>query len=456
MFVHRLPPCDDGGGYGANAFRSEEWIRAERFTRSTDRFRSEGSIVSGLVVIGGSYAGIQAALTARENGYAEPVTVVADEEWLPYQRPPLSKNFLLDATTEQNLMMRDHAFFENQRIELILGKRATEIDRRTQRVAINDGSSLQYDNLVVATGSHARRIGVPGAECDGVCYLRSLADAIDLKARLKQATEIVVIGGGFIGLEVASSAAKLSKKVTVVESASRILERAISPLVSSYLLDIHAQHGVKVILGDTATSMAHNGARVAGVTLASGTTLPADLVLVGIGGIANDELAGAAGLDCKNGIVVNEHGQTEASNIYAAGDCASHYNRFAEGWIRLESVQNAQDQAKAAGLAIARNHAPYESVPRFWSDQYDVKLQMVGLCARFDQMAVRGSVEGGRFSVFYYKGSKLIAADSINRPGDQMAARRLIAKGVSLSPDQAMDESFNLKTLVNSVDEAAA
>ena len=412
--------------------------------------------MSGLVVIGGSYAGIQAALTARENGYAEPVTVIADEHWLPYQRPPLSKDFLLDVTTEQNLMMRHHAFFESQRIELVLGKRATAIDRQAQRITVDDGSRLQYDSLVIATGSHARRIGVPGAECDGVCYLRSLTDAIDLKARLKQAAEIVVIGGGFIGLEVASSAAKLGKKVTVVESASRILERAISPLVSSYLLDIHAQHGVQVILGDTATSMECKGAHLAGVSLASGAKLPADLVLVGIGGIANDELASAAGLNCKNGIAVDEHGQTEAPDIYAAGDCATHYNRFAEGWIRLESVQNAQDQAKAAGLAIADSHAPYESVPRFWSDQYDVKLQMVGLCAQFDQMAVRGSVEGGRFSVFYYKKSKLIAADSINRPGDQMAARRLIAKGVSPSPDEAKDESFDLKTLVKAADKAGA
>ena len=412
--------------------------------------------MSGLVVIGGSYAGIQAALTARENGYSKPVTVIADEDWLPYLRPPLSKDFLLDATTEQHLMMRDHAFFENQNIELVLGKRATEIDRQAQYVTVNDGSTLRYDSLVIATGSRARHISVPGAECDGVCYLRSLTDAIDLKARLKQAAEIVVIGDGFIGLEVASSAAKLGKTVTVVESAARILERAISPLVSSYLLDIHAQHGVKIILGDTVTSMERNGTRVAGVRLASGTRLPADLVLVGIGGIANDELAGAAGLNCRNGIVVDEHGQTEAPDIYAAGDCTTHYNRFAEGWIRLESVQNAQDQAKAAGLAIADSHAPYESVPRFWSDQYDVKLQMVGLCAQFDQMAVRGPIEGGRFSVFYYKKSKLIAADSINRPGDQMAARRLIAKGVSPSPDEAKDESFDLKTLVKAADKAGA
>jgi 3-phenylpropionate/trans-cinnamate dioxygenase ferredoxin reductase subunit len=412
--------------------------------------------VNGLVVIGGSYAGIQAALTARENGYSQPIAVIADEDCLPYQRPPLSKDFLLDATTEQNLMMRDHAFFRNQRIELVLGRRATEIDRQARRVTVNDGLALEYDSLVIATGSRARRIGVPGAECDGVCYLRSLPDAIELKARLKQAAEIVVIGGGFIGLEVASSAAKLGKKVTVVESASRILERAISPLVSGYLLDIHAQHGVKVILGDTATAMECSGSRVAGVTLASGTRLPAELVLVGIGGIANDELAGAAGLNCKNGIVVDEHGQTEAPGIYAAGDCTTHYNRFAEGWIRLESVQNAQDQAKAAGLAIADSHAPYESVPRFWSDQYDVKLQMVGLCVGFDEMAVRGSVESGRFSAFYYKKSKLIAADSINKPGDQMAARRLIAKGVSPSPDEAKDESFDLKTLVKAADKAGA
>ena len=412
--------------------------------------------MSGLVVIGGSYAGIQAALTAREAGYSKSVTVVTDEHWLPYQRPPLSKDFLLDETSEQNLILRDKAFFDITGIELILGSRAAEIDRRAQRVALDGSATLRYDELVIATGSRPRRLPVIGAEVEGVCYLRSLSDAVDLKARLKRATEIVVVGGGFIGLEVAASAARLGKKVTVIESGSRLLERAISPLVSSYLSDVHLQHGVEIRFGDTAASVESRDGRVAAIVLASGTKLRADLVLVGIGGIANDELARCAGLDCNNGVMVNAHGRTEAANIFAAGDCAKHYNLFADDWIRLGSVQNAQDQAKSVGFAIAGQYEPYESVPRFWSDQYDVKLQMVGICGRFDKMAVRGSIEGGRFSVFYFRQSKLIAVDSVNRPSDQMAARRLIAKSLSPSLEQAKDESFDLKVLLKAAEKVRA
>ena len=335
--------------------------------------------MSGLIVIGASYAGIQAALSARDAGYAEPVTVVAEEKSLPYQRPPLSKDFLLGETSEQNLVLRDEAFFANKRIDLLLRPDAwSRLTGQPGELRWRTVSRLDFDKLVIATGSRARQIPVRGAEFDGVCYLRSVADAIDLKARLGRASEIVIVGGGFIGFEVASSAAKLGKKVTVIEAASRLLARAVSPVVSRFLLDAHARAGVAVRLGDSVAAMTGDAGRLAGVDLGSGVRLRADLVVVGIGGIANDELASAVGLKCSNGIVVDEHGRTEAADIYAAGDCANHYNRFAEGWIRLESVQHAQDQGKAAGLAIADSHEPYGSVPRFWSDQYDLKLQIVG------------------------------------------------------------------------------
>ncbi|HVV39609.1 MAG TPA: FAD-dependent oxidoreductase [Nitrobacter sp.] len=408
--------------------------------------------MSGLVVIGASYAGIQSALSAREEGFTGKITVVCDETWLPYQRPPLSKDFLVGVTSEDHLVLRNETFFEKECIDLALGRRATEIDPAAKRVTLDDGAVLDFDKLVLATGSRARRIAVPGADLDGVCYLRSVTDALDLKARLAQASEVVIAGGGFIGLEVASSAAKLGKKVTVVESVTRLLERAVCPLVSNFLHDTHLAAGVDVRTGESVIAIEGNNGRVAAVTLASGAKLPADLVLVGIGGIANDDLARAAGLACTNGVVVDEHGRTEHPNIYAAGDCANHYNRFAEGWIRLESVQNAQDQAKAAGLAIAGRHEPYDAVPRFWSDQYDAKLQIVGLSARHDRLVVRGSEDDGKFSVFFYRGDDLIAADSINRPGDQMACRRLIAAGVSPRPEEAADPSFDLRPLVKAAD----
>lgn len=406
--------------------------------------------MTALVVIGASYAGIQGALSARDAGYAEPITVVADEAWLPYQRPPLSKDFLTELATEESLMLRDKAFFANKSIDLMLGVRATGIERRSRKILLGGHSSLVFDKLLIGTGSHARKLAAPGADLDGVHYLRTMQDAIDLKASLREASEIVIVGGGFIGLEVAASAGKLGKKVTVLESASRLLERAVSPVVSEFLLDMHLQHGVDVILGETVVSINGKNGRVTSVSCGNNARIRADLVLVGVGGLPNDQIAKDAGLDCSNGIAVDDHGRSSDPDIFAAGDCATHYNTFARDWLRLESVQNAQDQATAAGLAIAGSAGPYDSVPRFWSDQYDAKLQIVGISRNFDDQAIRGSVEDGKFSVFYYRQGRLIAVDSVNRSGDQMAARRMIARRISPSPDQVRDASFDLKSLLNS------
>ena len=412
--------------------------------------------MSGIVVVGASYAGVQASLTARDSGYAGRITIVADESSLPYQRPPLSKGYLLGLESEQSLILRDERFFEKKSIDLVLGTRALEIDKRSRKILLSGGSELAFDKLVIATGSHARQLPISGADLDGVCYLRSLQDAVDLKARLQNASEIVVIGGGFIGLEVAASATKLGKRVTVLENVSRLLERAVSPLVSEFLLETHVQHGVDVLLEETAVSVEGRNGRVTAVLCGNNRRIPADIVLIGVGGLPNDQLAKSADLKCTNGIVVDDHGRTDDSNIFAAGDCASHYNVFAQEWLRLESVQNAQDQAKAAGLAIAGDTGPYESVPRFWSDQYDAKLQIVGISRNFDTQAVRGSIEDGKFSVFYYKQKKLIAVDSVNRAGDQMAARRLIGGGISPSPEEVMDLSFDFKSLLKAADSAGA
>jgi 3-phenylpropionate/trans-cinnamate dioxygenase ferredoxin reductase component len=406
--------------------------------------------MTGLVVIGASYAGIQGALSARDAGYAEPITVVADEAWLPYQRPPLSKDFLTELATEESLVLRDKAFFDNKGINLILGVRATEIDRQSRTVLLGGRSALSFDKLLIGTGSHARKLAVPGADLGGVRYLRTMQDAIELKASLRDASEIVVVGGGFIGLEVAASTGKLGKKVTVLESASRLLERAVSPAVSEFLLDMHLQHGVDVRLGETVVSIDGQNGRVTSVSCGNSARIRADLVLVGVGGLPNDQIAKDAGLDCSNGIAVDDHGRSSDPDIFAAGDCATHYNTFAGDWLRLESVQNAQDQAKAAGLAIAGSSGPYGSVPRFWSDQYDAKLQIVGISRNFDDHAIRGSVEDGKFSVFYYRQGRLIAVDSVNRSGDQMAARRMIAGGISPDPDQIRDGSFDFKSLLKS------
>lgn len=398
----------------------------------------------GLVIVGASYAGVQAGISAREKGYQDLIRIVADELHLPYQRPPLSKAFLSGDLAHHSLFLRGDDYFKAQGIEMLLGHRAVGLDRESSRLTLDNGERLPFDQLVIATGSRARRLAIPGHDRDGIVYLRTLDDALTLKPRLEAAGDVVIIGGGFIGLEVASTAAKTGKKVTLIEAQSHLLERAVSPLISQFLLDIHRSHGVDIRFNDSVVAIEGDGA-VHEVVCASGLRVRADLIVAGIGGIANDDLAVQAGITAANGIDVDEHGRSSAPNIYAAGDVSNHHNSFAGRRVRLEAVQNATDQGKAAGAMIAGKPEAYDAVPRFWSDQYDAKLQIVGLSAPTDTAVVRGSMDEGKFSVFYYRGDKLTAVDSINRPGDQMIARRLITASLSPSPAQAADLSFDLK-----------
>lgn len=399
------------------------------------------------MIIGASYAGVQAAISAREAGYQAPIRIIADETELPYQRPPLSKAFLAGTVALDNLILRGADFFAAQHIDLQLGHRAVRIDREARRVELQGGEPLDYDTLLIATGSRARKLAIPGSDRDGISYLRTLDDAVDLKRRLERAQRLVIVGGGFIGLEVAATAAKAGKTVTLVEAASRLLERAVSPLISDFLCDLHRGHGADIRFNETVTRIEDGPDGTHDVVCGNGSRVACDLIVAGIGGIANDELASAAGLACGNGIDVDEFGRTGAPDIFAAGDCSNHFNRLAGRRVRLESVQNATDQGKAAGAAIAGKFEPYDSVPRFWSDQYDVKLQIVGLSAPQDVAVVRGDIAQSRFSVFYYRGATLTAVDSVNRPGDQMIARRLIAAALSPTPEEAADLSFDLKKL---------
>ncbi|MDB5655480.1 MAG: ferredoxin reductase [Tardiphaga sp.] len=400
--------------------------------------------MSGLVIIGASYAGVQAGISAREKGYQGPIRIVADEVHLPYQRPPLSKGFLSGSVAHSNLFLRGDDYFKAQGIEMVLGHCAVRIDRDANTVELAGGEKLAFDQLLIATGSRARQLTVPGAANADIVYLRTLDHAINLKPRLEAANEVVIIGGGFIGLEVAATAAKAGKRVVMIEAVSRLLERAVSPLISQFLLDLHVSHGVDIRFHQTVTAIDNDGARHQ-VVCSNGDRVSAELIVAGIGGIANDEIAAAAGIPCANGIDVDEYGRTLVPNIYAAGDCSNHHNIFAGRRVRLESVQNATDQGKAAGSAIAGHLEPYVSVPRFWSDQYDAKLQIVGLSGADDTAVIRGTIADGKFSVFYYRDARLMAVDSINRPGDQMIARRLIAASLSPTPEQAADLAFDLK-----------
>ncbi len=381
-----------------------------------------------VVIVGGGQAGLEAAAALRAQGYEGTVTLVCEEPHAPYQRPPLSKQFLLGKQDAGSLPLRAVMFYEKHRINLILGDRATEINRGGKRIHLAGGGSLAYDHLILAVGARNRTLPVDGRE--QVVYLRTLDEAETLKQRLTEASSVAVIGGGFIGLEVAATARKLGKMVTVIEAGPRLMARAVSPLLSEFFLNLHLAHGVAVRLN-------------ASVDAAAG----ADLVVAGIGVIPNMELAREAGLAVANGIVVDEYLRTSDPDVFAIGDCAAHPNRFAGGRTRLESVQNAVDQAKCVARTIAGEPTSYGDVPWFWTDQFDVRFQMAGLGAGHDLHVARGSIEDHKFSVFYFKEGRLLAVDSVNRFGDHVAARKLLTAGTPLTPEQAVDESVDLKQL---------
>jgi 3-phenylpropionate/trans-cinnamate dioxygenase ferredoxin reductase subunit len=391
-----------------------------------------------VVIIGGGQGGFQVAASLRAEGYQERITLIGDEPNIPYQRPPLSKGFLLGKQEQRHAELRPAAFYETQRITLVTA-RVAAIDRPSRRVTLDSGEHIEYDTLVLATGAHNRLL--PHGH---VFYLRTLVEANEIRQRLAAANDVVVIGGGFIGLEVAAAARTLNKQVTVIESQSRLMARVVAPVVSEYFRAQHEAKGVDVILNATLQGIAEKE-----VLLGERIRRPSDLVIAGIGVEPNVELAREAGLPVSNGITVNEYLQTPDERIFAIGDCAESPNSYADMLCRLESVQNAVDQAACVAKAIVGSRAPYAAVPWFWTDQYDIHLQMAGLPIGFDQVVTRGDPEARKFSVFYYRAGKLCAVDSVNRPADHLAARKLIGAHTMLSPDQAKDESFDLKTATN-------
>jgi 3-phenylpropionate/trans-cinnamate dioxygenase ferredoxin reductase subunit len=406
--------------------------------------------MSGLVIVGGCYAASHIAASARQSGYADPITLVSDEAMLPYQRPPLSKGFLAGTTAETALPLRSEKFYVDNCVELLLDTRTERIDRAAKIVETKGGRKIPYEQLALAVGARARMIPVLGADLDGVLALRTVADARSLKQRIAMATTVAIIGGGFIGLEVAAVCATLGKQVTVIEALDRLLVRAMPARLAAYIADVHRSHGVKLMFGAAVREIRGEGGRARAVACGDGTEVAADLVVVSIGVVPNIELARDCGLRCENGIVVDRHARTEDPAIVAAGDCTSHPSRYAGGNIRLESVQNASDQAKAAGATIAGVECAYDALPWFWSDQYDMKLQMAGLSQGHDTDVLRGSIEEGKFSVFYLREGRLIAADTVSKPAEHMVSRRLIAAKANVTPEQVADTALDLKTLLKS------
>ncbi|GAA0580548.1 FAD-dependent oxidoreductase [Craurococcus roseus] len=410
-----------------------------------------------VLVLGAGQAGFQVAASLREDGFDGRVVLVGEEPGLPYQRPPLSKAYLTGKADAVAVRLRPEKFFTEHRLELRAGERAVRIDRVGRRVALASGESLPYDHLVLALGARNRALPVPGAELDGVVQLRTLTDAEGLRQRLERAGEAVVVGAGFIGLEFAAVAAARGVAVTVIESTDRPMARSLSPAMSAFFRDAHERQDARFAFGATVVRVLGDG-RATGVETADGRRFPADLVLVGIGVVPNAELAAEAGLAVADGIVVDEHLATGDPAISAIGDCARHPCRFAgsDAPVRIESVQNAVDQARCVAARLAgRSTAPYAAVPWFWSDQGALKLQIAGLATPHNRAVPRGDPAAGAFSVFCFRGGRLAGVESANRPLDHVFARKLLANGADLTPEQAADPGFDLKALAAAAPRAA-
>ena len=380
-----------------------------------------------VVIVGAGQAGAQVAQSLRQGGFEGPLRLIGDEPYAPYQRPPLSKKFLLGEIGPEGLWLRPPAFYESQKIDLIPDTRVESINRGVKRIALANGDTLGYAKLVLATGTRARMIPLQGTDLQGVMTLRSIADVDAIRSYLEGRDKLVIIGAGYIGLEVAAVTKSLGKHVTVVEAQDRPMKRVVSEAVSDYFTGLHRSKGVNLRLNTGVEAIVGDGA-VSGVRLAGGEVIDADLVLVAVGAEPNDDLAEAAGLETDNGIIVDGCGQTSDEHIYAAGDCTRFYsNRYGRS-VRMESVQNAIDQAKAVAQALLGEDVDYDPLPWFWSDQYDVKLQIAGLSDGYDETQIVGAPNENKFYVAYLKDGQLIAVDSINSPRSHMMARRAIGE----------------------------
>lgn len=394
------------------------------------------------LVIGGSHAAAQLVISLRQEGWEGEITVISDENYLPYHRPPLSKDFLLGQKVEQDLLIRPETMYEKNNVTFRLEQRVDKINRSEKNVVLQSGEKIDYEKLVICTGSRVRKVNLPGVELKGINYLRTIADINTIKADTGAGKNAVIVGGGYIGLETAAVLKKLGMNVTVLEMAPRILARVTAPEMSEFYSRIHAEEGVVIKTGVVVSGFTGEG-HVSAVECSDGSQYPADLVVIGVGILPNVELAQDAGLETSNGINVNEQCATSDPDIYAAGDCAIQYNALYEQNLRLESVPNASEQARVAAAAICGKQKSPNPLPWFWSDQYDLKLQIAGLSQGFDEVKIRGNTAEGRsFVAFYFKQSKLIAADCINRPVEFMNCKKIIKDDLKVDVGRLVDESI--------------
>jgi 3-phenylpropionate/trans-cinnamate dioxygenase ferredoxin reductase subunit len=400
-----------------------------------------------IVIVGASHAAAQAVDSLRREGHAGRIVLVGEEPQIPYQRPPLSKKYLSGELGADRLWIRPAEFYGRLGVELLLGRRAARLDRTAHRVHLDDGTAIGYGRLLLATGSRARPATVPGTDLAGVHTLRSIADVDGIRAGLESARRVVIVGAGYIGLECAASCARLGLEVTVLEMAERVMSRVVAPQMSAFYTDQHRAHGVKVRLNERVVAFEGAGS-ISAVRCADGVSHPADMVIVGIGVVPNIELAADAGIACDNGIAVDLQCRTSDPDVYAIGDCVSQPSLRYGRRIRLESVDNAFEQAKTAAANMCGRELVHDKLPWFWSDQYDLKLQIVGLSQDYDRVVLRGDLSSCAFSCCYLASDELIALDAVNHVKDFMSARKLIAQRARFDLARLADGSVSLKDAV--------
>ena len=399
-----------------------------------------------VVIAGAGHASGQVVASLRQHKFDGEIVLVGDEPYLPYQRPPLSKKFLAGELPAERLYVKPESFYDDPAITLQLGTSIAAIDREAKCLKIEDGEDITYDKLVISTGSRARPLPIEGTDLRRVHYLRNIADVDGIRDDMEAGRKLVIIGAGYIGLEVAAVAQQAGLNVTVIEMADRVMSRVVSPEISDFFQIEHTNQGVRFRLSTDISSL--NGKkRVKSVTTSVGEKIPADLVVIGVGILPNTDLAKAAGLDVDNGIVVNDHCLTSDSDIYAAGDCTSHPNAIYDRRLRLESVHNAVEQARTAAANICGQDVSYAQVPWFWSDQYDLKLQIAGLSEGYDDVVIRGNPAERSFSCLYLRDGRLIAVDAINAPRDFVQSKQLIADHAKMAAEKLADPETPLKDL---------
>ena len=400
--------------------------------------------MAGMVIIGAGHAAGQAAASLRQEKYTGPITIIGDEAHLPYQRPPLSKAYLSGSQEVERVYLRAEKFYQEKEIDLKLSTRATAIDPDAKAVELEDGSKIDYDKLLISTGSRPRLLSIPGSDLGGIHYLRTIDDVDGIRADMHEGANLVIVGGGYIGLEVAAVGIEQGLNVHVLEMEDRILQRVTTPTMSKYYDELHRGRGVQIHTNTGVTGFSGD-AKVQKV-MCGDTEFAADMVIVGIGIVPNIELAEAAGIICDNGIVVDDHCQTSNPDIYAAGDCTNHPNALLDRRLRLESVPNAMDQARTSASNMLGGDKSYAAIPWFWSDQYELKLQMVGFSADGNREVMRGDMASNQFAVFYLKDNTVVAADTVNSPKEFMLCKQLVGK----EADSAVlaDSTSDLKSLL--------